>query len=284
MSTASVAPAARESDIEAGTAPNNRDRRNKTSDAANSVERRKAEKTITDYSKDYFIGLAVIAYAYTPQYKIGYLVKLLPLLLLAVQVTSPFLIWIPQLDELAATAQGNSTQPGIFEGTLCPGGASTSARITMLLIAFIYVYRATINAVVLWNSQDMLSIKSPLLFYGMFDFFLMQVIYEVAVYMLNLWLILLTENPLDMVLNSVALEFITQLDTEFKAHFFENFPAINEHIHTLNTKQVRSGNSTGLNIFFLLVACVVGLAQIAVFPALVAMMIYGPLCKPVGHL
>jgi hypothetical protein len=63
---------------------------------------------------------------------------------------------------------------------------------------------------------------------GLFDLLGMQVIYEKLVYLLNLWLVFQTESPLEnMILNAVALEFVTTLDTEFKGRFFDMFPAIN---------------------------------------------------------
>lgn len=48
------------------------------------------------------------------------------------------------------------------------------------------------------------------------DIVITDTIYDTLVYMFNLSLIFFTESPLEMVLNTVAFEFFTIIDDEFK--------------------------------------------------------------------
>ena len=45
------------------------------------------------------------------------------------------------------------------------------------------------------------------------DYF-MSTVYELVVYLLNLWLVFLAKEPLDMVLNALALESVLRLDVD----------------------------------------------------------------------
>jgi len=64
----------------------------------------------------------------------------------------------------------------------------------------------------------------PLLFYVFADRF-MDLAYEGAVYILNLWLVFSeTSDPIDMIWNSLALEFILQFDDEIKDLYLRVYP------------------------------------------------------------
>ena len=71
--------------------------------------------------------------------------------------------------------------------------------------------------------QVQISRRSILPMFGCVDN-LMAVAYEQSVYLLNLWLVYRAPTPLDMVLNSLAMEFVLKLDDEFKATYFANHP------------------------------------------------------------
>merc|ERR1711915_1157371 len=49
----------------------------------------------------------------------------------------------------------------------------------------------------------------------------MQTVYVAMVYTLNMLICYAAENAMDVVLNSLALEFIHSLDNEFKERYFE---------------------------------------------------------------
>eukprot|EP00961_Rhodomonas_salina_P037697 506871-Rhodomonas_salina.1 len=44
----------------------------------------------------------------------------------------------------------------------------------------------------------------------------MDFVYEPLVYMLNLWLVFITDDEVDMVLNALAMEFILKVDNQLK--------------------------------------------------------------------
>ena len=265
------------------------------------------EKNI-NWSNDEGIGLCTIAYAYKPSSPCGYVLKLLPLLLLIVQVTSPFIIFVPQLEkyrENTALIRAERHETAMFEASLlvnssntttddlvieyydslCPGGAAFNQKLTMLLITFIYFVRISMNASYLAvnvGKENNVEDESSIAWVGLFDLLGMQVIYENLVYLLNLWLVFQTESPLDMILNAVALEFVTTLDTEFKGRFFDMFPAINGQLTELNNQKTARGK--GYACYILSFGCLASCTMLLMFPALIFMMAWGPICKPVGFI
>ena len=122
--------------------------------------------------------------------------------------------------------------------------------------------------------------ESPMAMVGLFDLCVMQIIYECGVYLLNLWLVFQTESPLDMILNAVALEFVTTLDSEYKSRFFEIWPEVNDHITAINNQEVERGK--GYYCYIGSLACASLFIMLLMFPALLFMMVWGPLCKPKG--
>jgi hypothetical protein len=265
------------------------------------------EKNI-NWANDEGIGLCTIAFAYKPSSPCGYVLKLLPLLLLIVQVTSPFIIFVPQLEkyrENTEAIRAERHETAMFEASLlvnssntttddliiayydpiCPGGAAFNQKLTMLLITFIYFVRISMNASYLAvnvGKENNVKDESPIAWVSLFDFLVMQIIYENLVYLLNLWLVFQTESPLDMILNAVALEFVTTLDTEFKGRFFDMFPAINGQLTELNNQKTARGK--GYACYILSFGCLASCTMLLMFPALIFMMAWGPICKPVGFI
>jgi hypothetical protein len=265
------------------------------------------EKNI-NWANDEGIGLCTIAFAYKPSSPCGYVLKLLPLLLLIVQVTSPFIIFVPQLEkyrENTEAIRAERHETAMFEASLlvnssntttddliiayydplCPGGAAFNQKLTMLLITFIYFVRISMNASYLAvnvGKENNVKDESPIAWVSLFDFLVMQIIYENLVYLLNLWLVFQTESPLDMILNAVALEFVTTLDTEFKGRFFDMFPAINGRLTELNNQKTTRG--MGYGCYIMSFGCLASCTMLLMFPALIFMMAWGPICKPVGFI
>ena len=266
------------------------------------------EKSI-NWANDEGVGLATIAFAYKPTNPCGYVLKLLPLLLVIVQVTSPFIIFVPQLEkyrENTALIRAERHETAMFEASLlvnssntttddlvieyydslCPGGAAFNQKLTMLLITFIYFVRISMNASYLAvnvGKENNVEDESAIAWVGLFDLLGMQVIYENLVYLLNLWLVFQTESPLEnMILNAVALEFVTTLDTEFKGRFFELFPSINDQLTVLNKQEKARGNLFNCCIYSFV--CLGFCTMLLMFPALVFMVAWGPFCKPVGFI
>jgi len=61
---------------------------------------------------------------------------------------------------------------------------------------------------------------SILMDYAVIDEFVMNLTYESLVLLLNLWLVFIADDALDIVLNSLAMEFVGKIDDEFKVRLF----------------------------------------------------------------
>ena len=68
-----------------------------------------------------------------------------------------------------------------------------------------------------WELKLPLSILNR---WGQIDDF-MAVQYEGMLYLLNLWLVFISRDSIDMVLNSLAMEMVMKLDDEFKEYYFK---------------------------------------------------------------
>lgn len=124
----------------------------------------------------------------------------------------------------------------------CPNTAEDGKRMLMLGIGLIYFPRLLIpNAAKMHSGEarkkaatDTTQNQSDFRIYprsvermieprigSLLDFCLscdqvMSYVYEPLVYMLNLWLVFVTDDELEMVLNALAMEFIMKVDEEFK--------------------------------------------------------------------
>jgi hypothetical protein len=123
-------------------------------------------------------------------------------------------------------------------------GRITSSIVSLYYVIHLWLYFAESKKH--WHTLEVVkrAIKpeDPVFKRVQFDAMFMNFIFDSIVYVVNLWLIGLTDSPLDMVLNSVALEFITQMDSEAKRKLFDVHPEIKEDIkyYFLNGGKVNS--------------------------------------------
>jgi len=120
-----------------------------------------------------------------------------------------------------------------YDQGICPSNAEIEDRIIAFSIGAIYVARLTFimaNKIMGDTSDADLPLRrewqdpGPLLYNVLADRF-MDVAYEGAVYILNLWLVFSeTSDPINMIWNSLALEFILQLDDEVKGLYLSVYP------------------------------------------------------------
>jgi hypothetical protein len=142
----------------------------------------------------------------------------------------------------------------------------------------------------------------------------MAITYEGCVYILNLFLVFTSETALDIVLNSLAMEFVANLDEEFVGLYFDSktsVPMLDGLVERTNSsedapapakkdeeKEISLAMSCVMILLFvpavvLLIATAVVVSVIiflsissnvlgkALFPLLCAtMVIYGPICMP----
>jgi len=113
-----------------------------------------------------------------------------------------------------------------YDEGFCPKRADLTAKVVYVLVALLHCVRVTMMC---WTTYGQLNVGanqgvnwfrfSRFQKYAGIDFF-MTIPYDFLAAILNLWLVFTTDAVQDMVLNAIAIEFITQIDDEFKKHVF----------------------------------------------------------------
>jgi hypothetical protein len=193
--------------------------------------------------------------------------------------------------------------------SLCPSYAipvKYQSRIIMLSVALIYLSRIVLLAIKKGNdalnpdkgksrpsfqttSGNVLKLDTTLLKAMRFDRF-MDMVYEPVVLCINLIMIFFTDSVHDMVLNSIAMEFICHLDEELQSFLFDlleeeeaeeqfcvsYYEDATDSAHPETALERDSWNQQvdkWLNwLIFVVLVSAVSLAAIFV--------VYGPICKP----
>lgn len=135
--------------------------------------------------------------------------RILLFLVIVVQVTIPVVLFLDRIFS--------------YDGVgFCPGGANDITRILACAVGCIYftklnfLYgRKTSETKIALNKDDGVKCKNVLRAFLICDC-IMNTIYEALVYLLNLWIVFLSPEPLDLVLNALAMEFILNLDDGIK--------------------------------------------------------------------
>ena len=200
------------------------------------------------------------------------LIRVLPILLLSSQWMIPAGMFISQWQE--------------YKAGICPGTASTTNRFLIFAIAVMYFCRSVLIfgdkyvAFAGKNKKIKALMRSKLAEWGHIDD-IMDISYEGILYIMNLWLVFIATSPLDIVLNSLAMEFVMQLDNEFKENYFKlNGRAVrnilHHHWHILpeGKKNCMLNMIEGINVFLSPIICLL------VPTSSLLLIFYGPLCKP----
>jgi len=215
--------------------------------------------------------------------------RVLPLLVLLAQIIIP----------LALVAHTYSKS----EGGWCPGSAETSMKALMFGVSLVYAYRGAVTFAVKYASftsytmvgsdflgplfrnrlkkrHDHLVIFSKLNNYGQVDDF-MDISYEAMISMLNLWLVFLAREPQDVVLNSLAMEFVAKLDDEFKEFYMGHFA---QSVTNILDRKLHLPSFEDVSWAFMAFSYAVAWTNRAtsvMMPAMsLLMLVYGPLCSP----
>ena len=117
-----------------------------------------------------------------------------------------------------------------FEGDICPQQDTTENKMMMFGIAIVYFVRSFF----IWDN-----LTTRISFYktnradnisAILDTF-QEFMFTLMVYVANLWIIFVEDDLQNMILNSLAMEFLMQLDNEFEEMYFENLPGAAEDIY-----------------------------------------------------
>jgi len=218
------------------------------------------------------IGLITVAYMHTePDWVRAYYVRFLLCLVIVAQLVIPIIVFLDSIDDYSAG--------------FCPRGAGVKTRILAFFIGGIYMAKlnflfgkkmfealekAALSNTDSGSSMAQLCVTGDLL---------MNTGYEAMVYILNLWIVFLTPQALDMVLNALAMEFILLLDDEIKEDYVRNHSRSESIIHAysqefiLNPPKSQGGS---LN----LVDRIVILINLITMAGVYFLTIYLPICKP----
>jgi hypothetical protein len=177
-----------------------------------------------------------------------------------------------------------------FDGDLCPNKRPLEDKLMMSGIGMIYFVRSFY----LWDSlttridlQKMNRVDNIAAILDTFQEFM----FVLMIYGANLWIVFVEDEMRDMILNSLAMEFVMQLDNEFEELYFENLPGAAEDIYDTvfvsyvenrDLIQKRQKNSKLFRCFSctLMIPYKILVIAIFCFPAFCFfVMIAGPICK-----
>ena len=177
-----------------------------------------------------------------------------------------------------------------FNGNICPANASIEQKVMMIGISIIYF----VKSFFIWDSftnRTRLQKMNP----GgsisvIFDTF-QEFGFNLIVYCANLWIVFVDPDLLNMVMNSLAMEFLMNLDNEFEEIYFNFIPeaAIDIYDNTFVTHEENSTivkNKREKYCCFKCISCITYLPfkilvlMLFLFPVFCLFMIfYGPICK-----
>ncbi len=122
-----------------------------------------------------------------------------------------------------------------FDGQICPNKSSFESKFMMFGIGLIYF----VKSFFVWDNltsriglKKMHRVDSISVILDTFQEFSFNII----IYAANLWIIFVEEDIQNMILNSLAMEFLMILDNEFEEIYFKNLPGAAEDIY--DTKYV----------------------------------------------
>jgi hypothetical protein len=111
-----------------------------------------------------------------------------------------------------------------FDGNFCPNKDTTENKLMMFGIGIVYFVRSFFIWDNLTSRLSLHKMSRADSITALLDTF-QEFMFTLMVYGANLWIIFAEDNLLDMILNSVAMEFLMQLDNEFEVFYFENLPS-----------------------------------------------------------
>lgn len=110
-----------------------------------------------------------------------------------------------------------------FNGNICPNVAPFEQKCIMSGVAILYF----IKSFFIWDSftnRTKLQKMNPASSYSVIIDTYQEFGFNLLVYSANLWIIFQGDNTLEMILNSLAMEFLMNLDNEFEEMYFKFLP------------------------------------------------------------
>tara|TARA_B100000519_G_scaffold158916_1_gene140602 strand:+ start:3248 stop:4177 length:930 start_codon:yes stop_codon:yes gene_type:complete len=176
-----------------------------------------------------------------------------------------------------------------FDGNICPGEGSILEKLMMLGVSMIYFVKSFFFWDNLTDRTRLNKMQPAIDIWVMLDTF-QEFGFGLLVYGANLWVIFVENDIKDMVLNSLAFEFIMNLDNEFEEMYFSYLPETAVDIydnvfvtyHGNQEKLEKRKKTCGFNCIRCITYVPFKLLTIGllIFPLFCFfMMFYGPYCK-----
>ena len=174
-------------------------------------------------------------------------------------------------------------------GDWCPNNSDWEKKLIMFAVSLLYFVRSFF----LWDNltdRTRLNRMIPSIdMWVMLDTF-QEFGFNLMVYLANLWIVFSNDSVQEMILNSLAMEFLMNLDNEFEEMYFDFLPEIAVDIYDNlfvsfgeNKKKLEKRNkSCGFrfmkNIFYIPFKLLV--LALLLFPVFCfTLLFYGPICK-----
>lgn len=176
-----------------------------------------------------------------------------------------------------------------FDGDICPNQARWYEKLMMSGISILYFIRSIFLWDNLTKNDDLRKSNPGVSIASIIDTF-QEYVFNVLVYGANIWMIFTEDDLTDMILNSVAMEFLMNLDNEFEYYYFKIIPSAAIDIYDnvfVTKKQNRDlvNEKMNENMFYYLrvisfIPFKIVLLTTFLFPFICFFMIfYGALCK-----
>tara|TARA_B110000977_G_C11082722_1_gene493455 strand:- start:1430 stop:2422 length:993 start_codon:yes stop_codon:yes gene_type:complete len=177
-----------------------------------------------------------------------------------------------------------------FDGNLCPNNSPIELKLMMFGIGLIYFVRSffiwdNLTSVIGLNKSNRADHITAIL-----DT-LQEFLFSFIVYIANLWIIFVEKDLQNMILNSLAMEFLMRLDNEFEEMYFEYLPGSAQDIYdnifvdyNQNVKYIRNRQNKSMcfkySSYILTIPYKILIFLLFCFPLICLIVtIYGPICK-----
>lgn len=177
-----------------------------------------------------------------------------------------------------------------FDGNLCPNSSKWYHKLLMSGVSMIYF----VKSFYIWDNLTkrikLYKIYPFLDIWVMLDTF-QEFIFNILVYGANIWIVFVESDIQNMILNSVAMEFLMQLDNEFQEYYFKLLPdaaidiydnvfvSAQENLILIEEKEQLSKCFKFL-LYFTHIPFKLMILSLIMFPVLcLFMIVYGPICK-----
>ena len=117
-----------------------------------------------------------------------------------------------------------------FDGNLCPNKSSWYHKLLMSGVSVVYFVKSFFIWDNLTKRIKLYKVYPCTDVWVMIDTF-QEFVFNIMVYGANLWIIFVETDIQNMILNSIAMEFLMQLDNDFQTYYFQFLPGAAEDIY-----------------------------------------------------